>query len=316
MSNEIRLENIKRLQKIANEINLIYQQIKDENILKTLHDENAQRFIFVSLIKISESFKKIKESADDEILSLFDKKDLKRINDTRNFAAHDNEEIRLSAVANVIKYDLFRVQRSINIYMGKLENQKQEVEIMENVVRKKGLSLNAKIITALLVAIVLALSLLLSQITKDLNFITYSLSFLSFTYSFYIVKIILFEKGKGFLPLILFCNVVCSIAPALVAHSQYYSFFVNFNLSYIAVLSLSIAISVTLTSLILKKILERKIIVLVANGRYKINIFKNPNHFLNKEFLVKSDNDNSHDEYTNPAYSYLPQNVHYDDNKY
>ncbi|MCV3419301.1 hypothetical protein L8V92_08565, partial [Campylobacter lari] len=163
MSNEIRLENIKRLQKIANEINLIYQQIKDENVLKTLHDENAQRFIFVSLIKISESFKKIKESADDEILSLFDKKDLKRINDTRNFAAHDNEEIRLSAVANVIKYDLFRVQRSINIYMGKLENQKQEVEIMENVVRKKGLSLNAKIITALLVAIVLALSLLLSM---------------------------------------------------------------------------------------------------------------------------------------------------------
>ncbi|MCV3457586.1 hypothetical protein [Campylobacter sp. CNRCH_2016_0050h] len=136
MSNEIRLENIKRLQKIANEINLIYQQIKDENVLKTLHDENAQRFIFVSLIKISESFKKIKESADDEILSLFDKKDLKRINDTRNFAAHDNEEIRLSAVANVIKYDLFRVKRSINIYMGKLENQKQE--IMENVVRKKG----------------------------------------------------------------------------------------------------------------------------------------------------------------------------------
>ncbi|HEC1790817.1 TPA: hypothetical protein R1728_000670, partial [Campylobacter lari] len=130
--------NIKRLQKIANEINLIYQQIKDENVLKTLHDENAQRFIFVSLIKISESFKKIKESADDEILSLFDKKDLKRINDTRNFAAHDNEEIRLSAVANVIKYDLFRVKRSINIYMGKLENQKQEVEIMENVVRKKG----------------------------------------------------------------------------------------------------------------------------------------------------------------------------------
>ncbi|EAK0800267.1 hypothetical protein A0U24_05895 [Campylobacter lari] len=164
MSNEIRLENIKRLQKIANEINLIYQQIKDENILKTLHNENAQRFIFVSLIKISESFKKIKESADDEILSLFDKKDLKRINDTRNFAAHDNEEIRLSAVANVIKYDLFRVQRSINIYMGKLENQKQEVEIMENVVRKKGLSLNAKIITALLVAIVLALSLLLSMV--------------------------------------------------------------------------------------------------------------------------------------------------------
>ncbi|HEC1775591.1 TPA: hypothetical protein R1726_001540, partial [Campylobacter lari] len=164
MSNEIRLENIKRLQKITNEINLIYQQIKDENVLKTLHDENAQRFIFVSLIKISESFKKIKESADDEILSLFDKKDLKRINDTRNFAAHDNEEIRLSAVANVIKYDLFRVKRSINIYMGKLENQKQEVEIMENVVRKKGLSLNAKIITALLVAIVLALSLLLSMV--------------------------------------------------------------------------------------------------------------------------------------------------------
>ncbi|WP_257928742.1 putative membrane protein [Campylobacter lari] len=140
MSNEIRLENIKRLQKIANEINLIYQQIKDENVLKTLHDENAQRFIFVSLIKISESFKKIKESADDEILSLFDKKDLKRINDTRNFAAHDNEEIRLSAVANVIKYDLFRVKRSINIYMGKLENQKQEVEIMENVVRKNAKS--------------------------------------------------------------------------------------------------------------------------------------------------------------------------------
>ncbi|EAK9946318.1 hypothetical protein A0Y81_04285 [Campylobacter lari] len=48
--------------------------------------------------------------------------------------------------------------------MGKLENQKQEVEIMENVVRKKGLSLNAKIITALLVAIVLALSLLLSMV--------------------------------------------------------------------------------------------------------------------------------------------------------
>ncbi|HEC1777139.1 hypothetical protein L8U98_08060 [Campylobacter sp. RKI_CA19_01128] len=62
------------------------------------------------------ALKKIKESADDEILSLFDKKDLKRINDTRNFAVHDNEEIRLSAVANVIKYDLFRVKRSINIY--------------------------------------------------------------------------------------------------------------------------------------------------------------------------------------------------------
>ncbi|MCR6591870.1 Uncharacterised protein [Campylobacter insulaenigrae] len=139
MSSEVRLENIKRLQKIANEIDLIDQQIKDENVLKTLHDENAQRFIFVSLIKISESFKKIKESADDEILSLFDKKDLKRINDTRNFAAHDNEEIRLSAVANVIKYDLFRIKRSINIHIAKLEiNEKQEVEIMEKVVRKKG----------------------------------------------------------------------------------------------------------------------------------------------------------------------------------
>ncbi|AJC87822.1 HepT-like ribonuclease domain-containing protein [Campylobacter insulaenigrae] len=170
MSSEVRLENIKRLQKIANEIDLIDQQIKDENVLKTLHDENAQRFIFVSLIKISESFKKIKESADDEILSLFDKKDLKRINDTRNFAAHDNEEIRLSAVANVIKYDLFRIKRSINIHIAKLEiNEKQEVEIMEKVVRKKGLSLNAKIIIALLVSIVLALSLLLSMVDISQN---------------------------------------------------------------------------------------------------------------------------------------------------
>ncbi|MCW0239474.1 hypothetical protein OJP30_06345 [Campylobacter lari] len=246
MSNEIRLENIKRLQKIANEINLIYQQIKDENILKTLHDENAQRFIFISLIKISESFKKIKESADDEILSLFDKKDLKRINDTRNFAAHDNEEIRLSAVANVIKYDLFRVQRSINIYMGKLENQKQEVEIMENVVRKKGLSLNAKIITALLVAIVLALSLLLSMVDIPKN-----------------IKI---DNG-----LIIF-----------------------------------IAGSVAL-------------LFLIYFFRERINStnIDDISNFTQEKIHILKKYDDSHDEYTNPAYSYLPQNVHHDDdNKY
>ncbi|MCR6591971.1 hypothetical protein CINS5437_07650, partial [Campylobacter insulaenigrae] len=63
------------------------------------------------------------------------------------------------------KYDLFRIKRSINIHIAKLEiNEKQEVEIMEKVVRKKGLSLNAKIIIALLISIVLALSLLLSMV--------------------------------------------------------------------------------------------------------------------------------------------------------
>uniref|UniRef100_UPI0024303440 hypothetical protein n=3 Tax=Campylobacter insulaenigrae TaxID=260714 RepID=UPI0024303440 len=196
-------------------------------------------------------------------------------------------------------------------------NEKQEVEIMEKVVRKKGLSLNAKIIIALLVSIVLALSLLLSQMTKNLNFIIYSLVILSFIYSFYITKLIIYENGNGFLPLVFSFNIIFSIAPVLIAHSQYHSFLVDFNLSYIAVLSLAATISMLIVSLILRKILKKKIIILIAYGRYKLNISKNPNHFFNQELIIKSDNNslhnNSHDEYTSAAYSYLPQNVHYDD---
>ncbi|WP_052244998.1 HepT-like ribonuclease domain-containing protein [Campylobacter sp. RM16704] len=302
MSNEIRLENIKRLQKVADEINLIYQQIKDENVLKTLHDENTQRFIFVSLIKISESFKKIKESADDEILSLFDKKDLKRINDTRNFAAHDNEEIRLSAVANVIKYDLFRVKRNINIYIGKLENQKQEVEIMENVVRKKGLSLNAKIITALLVAIVLALSLLLSMVDIPKNikidngliiFIAGSVALLFLIYFFRErINSTNIDDISNFKNKIIVCFVVLvNIVPII---------------SYIVYISS--------TKLSNSQFIFSLICFFVVFG--SISIFSLL--FLNTKKIIslspaKREEDYNNDDFTDISYSFLPYNIHHND---
>ncbi len=120
VNNEVRAENIQRLNKIYKDIDYINTQTAD-GIDSALNDETKRKAIYNTIGDIAEALKRVSKSGDSDIIALFNQDDLKRIIGTRNFIAHNDDNVSRSKVANVIKYDLRRVGGVANNTINEIE---------------------------------------------------------------------------------------------------------------------------------------------------------------------------------------------------
>ncbi|NWF67231.1 MAG: DUF86 domain-containing protein [Campylobacterales bacterium] len=109
-------KKIKRLETISKKITFIENIVKDSgSITKALADEqNARASILMHLTSIAEQFDKLSKDGEFEILSRFDKEDLKGTYDVRTFIAHDYEGVNLTIIEYVIREKLPKMQKVIN----------------------------------------------------------------------------------------------------------------------------------------------------------------------------------------------------------
>ncbi|NPA73893.1 MAG: DUF86 domain-containing protein [Epsilonproteobacteria bacterium] len=106
---------IDRLKIIYKKINFIENIVKsDGSIVKSLEDEqNSRASILMHLTSIAEQFDKLLHNGELEVLSNFDKQDIRGSYELRNFIAHDYEGIDLCIVEAVIKERLPIIKKSI-----------------------------------------------------------------------------------------------------------------------------------------------------------------------------------------------------------
>ncbi|MEA3371922.1 MAG: HepT-like ribonuclease domain-containing protein [Campylobacterota bacterium] len=107
------IERVKVIQKKIGFIEAIVEQ--NGSVIKALQDEqNARASILMHLTSIAEQFDKLLHNGELEILSHFDKQDIKGSYDLRNFIAHDYEGIDLYIVEDVINERLQIINESVN----------------------------------------------------------------------------------------------------------------------------------------------------------------------------------------------------------
>ena len=94
-----------RVETIEKKVHFIENIVKEKgSIIKALEDEqNARASILMHLTSIAEQFDKLLHSVELDILSHFDKQDIKGSYELRNFIAHDYEGIDFHIVEDVIK---------------------------------------------------------------------------------------------------------------------------------------------------------------------------------------------------------------------
>jgi len=90
----------------------IYKE--DGSITNSLADEKRSRAsILMHLTSIAEQFSKLSDDAEYEILSKFNKNDLKGSSDVRNYIAHDYEGVNLSIIEHIIREKLPNIKIQI-----------------------------------------------------------------------------------------------------------------------------------------------------------------------------------------------------------
>jgi uncharacterized protein with HEPN domain len=96
---------IERIRVIDKKIGFIENIVRNSgSIIKALEDEeNSRASILMHLTSIAEQFDKLLHTGELEILSNFEKQDIKGSYELRNFIAHDYEGIDLYIVENVIE---------------------------------------------------------------------------------------------------------------------------------------------------------------------------------------------------------------------
>lgn len=112
---------IDRLNNIVRKINFIENIVKSKNgIISALEDEeNSRASIMMHLTSIAEQFDKLSKDGEFEILSKFDKNDLKGSYDIRNYIVHDYEGLNLMIIEVVIREKLPKIKEvALNILNG------------------------------------------------------------------------------------------------------------------------------------------------------------------------------------------------------
>ena len=100
---------LKIIHKKINFIETICQE--DGSITNALLDEKRSRAsLLMHLTSIAEQFNKLAEDAEFEILSKFDKNDLKGTYDVRNYIAHDYEGVNLGVIEHIIRDKLPKIK--------------------------------------------------------------------------------------------------------------------------------------------------------------------------------------------------------------
>ncbi len=98
-------KSIQRIKVIDKKIRFIQEIVKQKGSIElALEDEqNSRAAILMHLTSISEQFDKLLHNGELEILSNFEKEDIKGSYELRNFIAHDYEGIDLYIVEDVIE---------------------------------------------------------------------------------------------------------------------------------------------------------------------------------------------------------------------
>jgi uncharacterized protein with HEPN domain len=106
---------IERVRVIDKKIGFIENIIRTHgSIIHALEDEeNSRASILMHLTSIAEQFDKLLHNGELEILSNFEKQDIKGSYELRNFIAHDYEGIDLYIVENVIEERLPVIKQGI-----------------------------------------------------------------------------------------------------------------------------------------------------------------------------------------------------------
>ena len=95
---------LSRIEIIKKKIEFINNIVNEKkSVIEALEDEqNSRAAILMHLTSISEQFDKLLHSGELDVLSHFDKQDIKGSYELRNFIAHDYEGIDLHIVEEVI----------------------------------------------------------------------------------------------------------------------------------------------------------------------------------------------------------------------
>ena len=112
MFSEKALERVKVIEKKIAFIEAIVRE--NGSVTKALEDEqNARASILMHLTSIAEQFDKLLHNGELEILSHFEKQDIKGSYELRNFIAHDYEGVDLYIVEDVINERLDVIKESV-----------------------------------------------------------------------------------------------------------------------------------------------------------------------------------------------------------
>ena len=98
-------KSISRVENILKKVTFIENIVKEKgSVIEALEDEQSARAaILMHLTAIAEQFDKLLHGGELEILSHFEKQDIKGSYELRNFIAHDYEGIDFCIVEEVIK---------------------------------------------------------------------------------------------------------------------------------------------------------------------------------------------------------------------
>jgi len=101
-----------RLKVIHTKISFIESICQEEgSITKALADEKRSRAsILMHLISIAEQFSRLSDEAEFNILSRFDRRDIRGSYDVRNYIAHDYEGVNLSVIEQIIRDKLPKIK--------------------------------------------------------------------------------------------------------------------------------------------------------------------------------------------------------------
>ena len=106
---------LQRIRTIEKKINFIDSIVSESgSISSALEDEqNSRASILMHLTSIAEQFDKLLHNGELDILSYFEKEDIKGSYELRNFIAHDYEGVDLYIVEDVIEERLPIMKKSI-----------------------------------------------------------------------------------------------------------------------------------------------------------------------------------------------------------
>ena len=109
-------EDVQKLERIAEKINFINEITNDfGSIQSALKDKKSGKpSIMMHLLSMSEQFNRLKDNSSFDILSKFDKEDLKGSYDIRNFIAHDYEGVNLPIIEMVIRIKLPKIKAVVD----------------------------------------------------------------------------------------------------------------------------------------------------------------------------------------------------------
>ena len=121
-------EKISKIHLVLEKIGYVEEVIKYKgNISLALSDIAVSRAaILMHLTAIAEQFDKLKKSNSIEILSEFDKDDLKGLYDIRTYIAHDYEGVNLAIIEWVLRYGLPKLKKQCEIVVERFGEKNSE----------------------------------------------------------------------------------------------------------------------------------------------------------------------------------------------